>query len=417
MNRHARKHYPATQPTCEDCGKTFDRSDTLRRHRQLHLRDGQERMPRAARACDCCHASKTRCDGKKPCNVCSRRGLRCTFSRSPKQALVGNAATSKVMSEPEVQTSRTSVDYQEHERSERSERPLTPGASKEVQTLILQHENYLRDTTLLTRTERNGEGDQGQLDIEYHVEIYFAHFHSQWPIIHKPSFLLSKDSQPHVLILSLAMIGLWVTGEMAARTRAKNMHEKLVTLLESRMGDWKSQKDFKDTSWPMTTFQAVLLNVIFAPIREAPPDLQNRCSSMVRAVTTTCIAGGLFCYDRIRAQLTPDESLLFSWTWVEETKRLALALFKANLLYNTWMLSISDLWIPLPDGGYLWDALGSREFYRRYHAQVGSGTHETPLICNIFRDVQRGGQGLGLLLQTDGWLGFLASEQERSGGG
>ncbi|OGE51287.1 hypothetical protein PENARI_c014G06875, partial [Penicillium arizonense] len=75
-----------------------------------------------------------------------------------------------------------------------------------------------------------------------------------------PSFHLSKDSQPHVLILSFAMIGLWVTGGRAARTRAKNMHEKLVTLLESRMGDWKSQKDFKDTSWPMSTFQAVLLN-------------------------------------------------------------------------------------------------------------------------------------------------------------
>ncbi|KAF4237431.1 hypothetical protein CNMCM8980_002452 [Aspergillus fumigatiaffinis] len=321
------------------------------------------------------------------------------------------------MSEAEVQTLRTSVDYQEHERSERSERPHIPGASKEVQTLLLQHENYLRETTLLTRTERNGEGDQGQLDIDYYVEIYFAHFHSQWPIVHKPSFRLSKDSQPHVLILSFAMIGLWVTGERAARTRAKNMHEKLVTLLETRTGDWKSQKDFKDTSWPMTTFQAVLLNVIFAPMREAPPDLQNRCSSMVRALTTTCIAGGLFCYGRIRAQLTPNESLLFSWTWVEETKRLALALFKANLLYNTGMLSISDLGIPLPDGGYLWDAPGSREFYRRYHAQVEPGTHETPLICNIFRDVQRGGQGLGLLLQTDSWLGFLASEQERSGGG
>jgi hypothetical protein len=235
LNRHARKHYPATQLTCELCGKTFDRSDTLRRHRQLHLRDGRESMPRAARACDCCHASKTRCDGKEPCNVCSRRGLRCTFNRWPKQALVGDAATSKLMSEPEVQTSRTSVDYQEHERSERSERPLIPGASKEVQTLLLQHENYLRETTLLTRTERNGEGDQGQLDIDYHVEIYFAHFHSQWPIIHKPSFHLSKDSQPHVLILSFAMIGLWVTGGRAARTRAKNMHEKLVTLLESRM--------------------------------------------------------------------------------------------------------------------------------------------------------------------------------------
>lgn len=81
------------------------------------------------------------------------------------------------------------------------------------------------------------------------------------------------------------------------------------------------------------------------------------------------------------------------------------------------MLSISDLEFPLPDGGYLWDAPGTREFYRRYRAQVDSRTHETPLICDIFRDVQRGGRGLGLLLQVDSWLGFLASERARSGGG
>lgn len=230
LNRHARKHYPSTQLSCEDCGKPFDRSDTLRRHRQLHLRDKQQSTPRAARACDYCRASKTRCHGEEPCNVCFRRGLRCTFNRRPNIALVADAAASMLISEPEVQTSHTSVDYQEHESSKR---PLIPDASEEIRTLLLQHENYLREDFMLARTERNG-GDQGQLDIDYYVEIYFASFHFQWPIIHKSSFLRSKDSQPHILVLSIAMIGLWVTEDKAAQSRAENMHDKLVALLESR---------------------------------------------------------------------------------------------------------------------------------------------------------------------------------------
>ncbi|KAL2864395.1 Zn(II)2Cys6 transcription factor [Aspergillus lucknowensis] len=390
LNRHARKHYSTAQLTCQDCGKAFDRSDTLRRHAQLHRREHEESTPRAARACDRCHASKTRCDGQEPCRVCSRRGLRCTFNRRRKAAEPPSTTASEARDEP---------------------RAVLTNVNEDLQSLLLQHESYLRENRLRAQTERNGEqGQQGQLDIDHYVEIYFAHFHSQWPIVHRPSFNYGKDTQPHVLTLSLVMIGLWVTGETAARSRAENMHDKLVTLLENRMDDWKSHTDFKDKSWPLTTFQAIVLNAIFALIREAPSDLHERCSSMVRALTTTCIAGGLFCYDRIRAQVSPNESFVFAWTWMEETQRLSLALFKVNLLYNAGMLSISDLGVPFPDSGYLWDAPGTREFYRRYHAQVESETHERPLICDIFRDIQRGRKGFGQLLQVDGWLGFLASQ-------
>jgi hypothetical protein len=181
--------------------------------------------------------------------------------------------------------------------------------------------------------------------------------------------------------------------------------------LTNQQGDWKSQKEFKDKVWPLATFQAILLNIIFAAIREATSNLQERCSSLLRALTTTCIAGGLFSHERMRAQIHPSDSMLFAWTYIEETQRLALALFKVNTLFRTGMLRVEDLEFPLPENGYLWDAPETRDFYGRYHAQLESGAYarDPPLICDIFRDVKNRERGLGELLEVDSWLGFLAS--------
>ncbi|KAF3395772.1 hypothetical protein F1880_006522, partial [Penicillium rolfsii] len=406
LNRHARKHYSFIQLTCEVCGKLFDRSDTLRRHHQLHRNDKPQSTPRTARDCDLCRASKIRCHGDEPCNRCLLRGLRCTLSRRPKTALVSDAAVSMVMREPALPTSNTSVDHQEHESSPG---PHILNASEEIQILPPQYENCFDENFIHAPTVRN-RFDEEQLDIDHYIDIYFTTFHFQWPIIHRHSFQRSMDSQPHILALSIAMIGLWVTGDKAAQSKAKNMHDKLVVLLENRKGDWELRKSFKNQLCPLITFQAIVLNTIFALVREAPPDLFERCLAMVRALTATCIAGGLFSYEGIRAQFMPSESFMFDWTWVEETQRLVLALFKVNLLYKTGILNISELKFSLPDGGYLWNAAETSEFSRRYRAQAERGTSETPLICDIFRDIQRGEQGLGLLLPVDSWLGFLTSE-------
>ncbi|KAL3492284.1 hypothetical protein BJX62DRAFT_224627 [Aspergillus germanicus] len=405
LTRHAKKHDDTSQLACEHCEKTFKRSDTLRRHQQLHLREEADNTPRAAKACDRCHANKTRCDGRQPCDVCSRRGLCCTFDRRSKRPSKGPLAATETAGS-----------------SHGSSVSESQGSSAIQQSIIRQHEEEIRQNRILgagagsaAETSANpnqypAEKSSSDLDIDYNVEVYFAHFHAQWPFLHKPSFVRSKDSGPKVLLLTVVMIGLWVTGDLSSRERAETMHGKLVALLESRIGDWKSQKEFKDRAWPLATFQAILLNIIFSTIREATSSLQDRCSSLLRALTTTCIAGGLFSHERMRAQIHPSDSMLFAWTYVEETQRLALALFKVNTLFQTGMLRVEDLEFPLPENGYLWDAPETREFYSRYHAQLESGAYANnpPLICDIFRDVEGGRRGLGQLLEVDSWLGFLA---------
>ncbi|KAL2824246.1 hypothetical protein BDW59DRAFT_180324 [Aspergillus cavernicola] len=459
LTRHARKHNPGGQPlTCEQCHKSFDRTDTLRRHRQLHLREqGESSLPRTSKACDQCHFSKTRCDGKSPCNVCSRRQVSCNFHRQSRRrvtreatqpaseavsegsdishghsqdvldfntlferierdGLVGEVDESELLRILDDRQENVALPNSESTRACDSTRDQVSDNSQCIKRLILRHEHHLRNQGLLARADAaqtvGPQAETPELDIQYHVDIYFSHFHHQWPIIHRVS---SKPNQPQILLLTMAMIGLWVTGEKASRSRAEKMHEKLLNLLDSRMDDWKLASEFKDQAWPMTTYQAILLNIIFALIREAPPDLHERCSSMLNDLTTTCITGGLFSYETMRAQLSPTDSLLFSWTYIQETQRLALAVFKLNMFFNTGLLSVSDLRFPLPDNDYLWDAPRSKEFYRRYHAQLDSGTGSGhgPHICDVFRDVQQGRRWGGLLLQTDSWLGFLALEHAR----
>jgi hypothetical protein len=122
-----------------------------------------------------------------------------------------------------------------------------PDRSAIQQSIIRQHEEEIRQNRILgpglgsaaetsaNQNQYSAEKSSSDLDIDYNVEVYFAHFHAQWPFLHKPSFMRSKDSGPKVLLLTVVMIGLWVTGDLSSRERAETMHGKLVALLESRI--------------------------------------------------------------------------------------------------------------------------------------------------------------------------------------
>ncbi|KAL4930417.1 uncharacterized protein BDV17DRAFT_289646 [Aspergillus undulatus] len=428
LTRHARKHYPtAARLTCEVCNKSFDRTDSLRRHRLLHARAGEEAPPRTSRACDQCHSSKTRCDGGTPCNVCSsRRGGACTFDRFSKRA-GGRGRSPK----PSTRTGDIRRALETHRLNAEG---ISDGSSEiagsnrhdpnfqrtEMEDLMLQHERQLREQGLLNSAgaPTTGEapaGGNADLDIDHYVEVYFSHFHYQWPMLHSRAFRLSKE--PQILLLAVVMIGLWVTGESTAQARAETMHEKLITLLENRMENWNINQEFSGKAWPFTTYQTVTLNIIFAVTRKVSATLYTRTRTLLIAVTTTCIKGGLFNYSKTRSQIEPTDSVLFTWTYMEEIKRLALTIFKLNLHFNTGILTLSDLQFPPPDSGYLWDAPVSKEFYRRYNAQLESGTvaDDSPLICEIVRDVQPGRSGPAVLLGSDPWLGLVVQHARLTG--
>ncbi|KAL4991869.1 hypothetical protein BDW68DRAFT_198117 [Aspergillus falconensis] len=424
LTRHARKHAPLAQRlTCEVCNKAFGRTDSLRRHRQLHRREEEHEGSgsRAVKACDRCHEGKTRCDGVQPCSVCVRRGVRCTFDRVKKVGAgtglrTGGSGQDRPQTPHGVCDTARTLDSQIHLGG--SDARQTPISGSEIQELLLQHESNLREKGLLGTPAAGSPEQRSQskdLDIDQYVDVYFSHFHYQWPLIHRAAF--GRSNEPPILLLAIVMIGLWITGDTAARERAEKMHEKLLALLENRIGDWRLDGEFTDKTWPMTTYQTIVLNIIFAVIRDVPQCLVSRCRLLLQGMTTTCLAGGLFSYAKMHALLEPSDSMVYSWTYMEETKRLALTIFKLNHHFNTGMLRLSDLQIPLPDSGYLWDAPETKAFYRRYHMQVESGTcvDNGPLICDIVRDIKAGRRGVGILFQADSWLGFSVSQAVVSG--
>ncbi|KAL4938648.1 hypothetical protein BDV06DRAFT_231633 [Aspergillus oleicola] len=435
LTRHAKKHYTSTpRLTCEVCHKKFDRTDSLRRHRQLHTRHGEDVAPRTSKACDQCHRSKTRCDGGQPCGVCARRGGACTFDRLSKRNRENPG--SMPLSQRNTRTEDIQNALELHRTNAEAGIPSDTDSLSdmdgsgygrhdpnyqrtEMEDLMLQHETQLREKGLLASRCRASGGEKavgnGDLDIDHYVHVYFSHFHYQWPMLHCRSFRLSKE--PQILLLAVVMIGLWVTGENTAQARAETMHEKLVSLLENQMDTWQKITPFKNKVWPFTTYQTVILNIIFAMARHnTPPNLYSRCRTLLLTVTETCITGGLFKYPAMRSQIEPTDSVLFTWTYMEEIKRLALTIFKLNLHFNTGLLTLSDLEFPPPDNGYLWDAPDSREFYRRYNSQLESGTAVDGgvFICEIVRGVKEGnngenasGSGLGVLLSADPWVGLV----------
>lgn len=64
------------------------------------------------------------------------------------------------------------------------------------------------------------------------IDIYFAQFHPTWPILFRATFKQSEE--PCVLLQSMAMIGLWIKGDQAARDTAITFHHKLISAIQAQ---------------------------------------------------------------------------------------------------------------------------------------------------------------------------------------
>lgn len=72
-----RVRFPAASCVCS----TFLRLKSLASHCSL-ITGIMDKRVRVTQACDACRASKLKCSGRNPCDVCEKRGEECTFAGS-----------------------------------------------------------------------------------------------------------------------------------------------------------------------------------------------------------------------------------------------------------------------------------------------------------------------------------------------
>lgn len=132
-------------------------------------------------ACTGCRVQKARCEGGPPCSNCLRRGIQCSLCRNAEVQQIGHVRR------PEAAISHN-----------------PPAESK-----------------------RSGSGKERR-----YVDQYFKLFHPYWPFIHQGSFR-EYDEAP-LLIQSINVIGLWLSNEDNAQSRAIALHDVLSSAIHEQ---------------------------------------------------------------------------------------------------------------------------------------------------------------------------------------
>ncbi|EFQ99573.1 hypothetical protein MGYG_02585 [Nannizzia gypsea CBS 118893] len=263
-----------------------------------------------------------------------------------------------------------------------------------------------------------------------YVEAYFDKFHPSWPFLHRATF--DPAYEPPILLQSVLMIGLWVAGGRKLQHAAIELHEKLTTTIHSQRHKWGIPATNHETkpSWPIATYQGILLQIIFALLRDGQSPLLTRKlpevpAALLTSLVHTCLHQGLFSYPSIIAQFKPgDEPDVFIWLGIEEVKRFALALYKISKIYYTLgdkihdhgleahqlrekqpnncssnapnrVLSLTDLQFGVPDSDSLWNATSNlAATLAARGVEVNSATYndknmEANWISNIAQPLQR----------------------------
>jgi hypothetical protein len=106
-------------------------------------------------------------------------------------------------------------------------------ADSKVHDFDLDERNDLTDVISISADGSSMHSSPASDKIEYYVSLYFDHFHPHWPFIFKKAF--PTRSEPTVLVLATAMIGMWITGEARLQRQAWMIHARLHIMLESQI--------------------------------------------------------------------------------------------------------------------------------------------------------------------------------------
>ncbi|RAL02867.1 Zn(II)2Cys6 transcription factor [Aspergillus ibericus CBS 121593] len=343
--RHEAHHHSQGQSfKCTICGREFGRSDTHRRH--MRMTHGVEEPARVKLACTDCRNQKARCQGGPPCRNCLRRGVPCSLAQE--------SGDDGQQNEDDAQQNED--DAQQNDRS--------------TDTLSVD-----QSQPPVSRSDKE----------RHYIGLYFRQFHPHWRFVHQATFMQSAEAP--LLVQSMVVIGLWLSNEDGAQSRAIALHEVLSSAIHQQKEIWDaSESDDAGwfCSWPIPTYQAILLHIIFAILckdrgalgLDLRPCLSPADADLLRRLVVSCKKLGMLYYPNMLARYGQTDPAPYVWVCIEEVKRFNIALYRvcracgdtddrdvlATATASNRGLRAQDLRFPLPKSPRLWHAMSKEEW-------------------------------------------------------
>ncbi|KAM5352754.1 hypothetical protein ACJ41O_005476 [Fusarium nematophilum] len=367
---HLRRHqatHGERNFVCSVCQRSFTRNDLLRRHLTRHDMPAAP-DPRRGRACDACHANKTKCDGGPTCSLCSKRGINCTYKLVSKNG-GGDTRAKAPSSSP-----GSLIVTQELDLGDAFTAVVIPPSVVEISSEdeLTTRLNRLADKLASREISIDEDFQPSHADREWmeaNADEYFGRFHDSWPFLHAPSFFDAAHSVP--VSISVVMISVWLKHPEELSAPVLRIHEILMDRFFEWVGNPRPRHQV-DKPWPVETYQAIILNLIFA-FYHGSEKLVSRAILLRGMVISSLREMEFF----ICESAAYDQRMHFPGTFIpwlqtirERWKRLVIALYKIDVY-----LSISRNQAPallreeidgtMPSTYTLWNAYGLNVFFKR----------------------------------------------------
>ncbi|KAJ6437770.1 transcription factor Zn, C2H2 / Cys6 [Purpureocillium lavendulum] len=388
LRRHQATHSgPAF--SCLVCGRSFSRSDLLRRHAAIHGTAAAVPDSRRGRACDTCHANKTRCDGGKQCTLCIKRGVRCTYGRRETNSPSSQPRAGSGSRSPADRDGRTSG-------SAPTSAPVSPPstesdavapsnaafglAAPEILNNGVHHQGFTTRSALQAILSAAAAHCSVTVPavppspltvpeswLTSCTESYMSTFHNRWPIIHAPSFDQATDSV--LLVASIVMINSWLHYDRSFKEMTMRIHDLLV---EQSFKDLSNDTYDPRKPWPLDTYQVALLNIIFAfeTGRESCIKRARRLLSLLVAALRQNDCFSSEAQERERNTHFPGPFVPWVFTTLERWKRLAVAALQIDVYLSLFcneppLLRREEFDLGLTSTFAMWNSYGLHIFFPR----------------------------------------------------
>ncbi|KAI8656524.1 Zn(2)-C6 fungal-type domain-containing protein [Fusarium sp. Ph1] len=372
---HLRRHqatHGERNFVCSVCQRSFTRNDLLRRHLTRHDMPAAP-DPRRGRACDACHANKTKCDGGIQCTLCAKRGISCTYKLVSKSSSDGKTSKSNASpsNSPTSPSPAAAIGFREAFASAAAnmrttllsspkEDEVTAGL-KRIAGELASREISIDGSTRMSSADKDW--------MEASSKEFFERFHDSWPILHAPSFF----PMDHALVVSVSvvMISSWLKNPDGMAEAVLRLHEVLMERFFEWIANPRPRHNLQEP-WPMDIFQGIILNIIFA----------FYYGSEKLVARATLLRGMLVVYMRemeffVCESAAYEQRVHFPGTFIpwlqtirERWKRLIVALYKIDVYLSIARgqpaaLNREEIDATMPSTFSLWNAYGLNVFFRR----------------------------------------------------